>query len=927
MDNTKLSIMYSNIRSLRNKIDELKCIVKNCTTLDIIILNETWLYINEVEYFNIEGYSAIHSCRSGRGGGAAIYIKNTLNYKCILNEYKNGCNWVGVEIQNYNIKIETVYRPPQSDLQLFLHDLDNLLQMNKKNLIIIGDINIDMFKTSNPTEDYKNVVQMNDCDFANMKTSTRKTQDTETLIDHIITNIRKDLFQIYFKEDPITDHKIQMIQVNKQEKIRKKKETIMLKLLDKESFLNECRHKMETTSIKDVDTLVELIQRSKEKHTKVKQKRAINNGWITNELLLVFKERDKLYERMKRNSGNEQLQEQFKRKKNECVKLVRRLKSEYINNRINKAQQDQRQTWKIINQIIKNDFSGSKHDQEITLVDDNDKTKDSKEVANKFNNYFTNIGRQLANRIKLRQRTKQEMREEFNNKTMYLIPCDEQEILKTINVMHEGKAPGWDGIDINTVKNLKEAIAPILAKLINNMLSTGVFPQSLKKGKIIPIYKSGDKVNVANYRPITTLSTFAKIYEKILSTRLTKFIEKTFQFDKRQYGFQSNSNTQAAITHVLNFIANNLDQHQYVVAIFVDLRKAFDTVDFEVLLSKLEKMGLRGKSYELIKSYLTQREQFVVIKGEESNMTEVTHGVPQGSVLGPLLYLLYVHSLSKLQMDAEYATFADDTVLLYSDSNLQHLVQKVEMDLKQYTEWVDANRLTINIDKTNYILFSQKNKKIHDITIRMCNEVLIRVQHIKYLGLTLDEKLTWRDHIDHIIHKLTPIAGALKRCSKELPNRNKRSIYYAMVEPLLRYQITAWGGASAQYLNKIRIIQNKVLKNLYNLHWRTPTQEVYKLTKVFPLHDLQFIEECSLAHKIIKNQIKHSIHLPKQNEVHGHNTRRCNQLSIESCNTNIKKNETVRRICSSYNQVPECIKGKHHFVTSLKNHLLQNNKT
>lgn len=293
-----------------------------------------------------------------------------------------------------------------------------------------------------------------------------------------------------------------------------------------------------------------------------------------------------------------------------------------------------------------------------------------------------------------------------------------------------------------------------LTQLINQVLESGEFPNCLKETTIIPIYKGGKRNLPRNYRPIALINTFSKIIEKIIKAKIVKFIQETGGFDETQYGFQENSNTQAAVMDVINYINNQLDNGKYVVAVYIDLKKAFDTVDHRLLLEMLDDLGIRGVGNKLIETYLNNRTIVTNINESISGKEVISKGVPQGSVLGPLLYLLYIQNINRVNFSGKYVVYADDTVLLQADPNPIALEHKVNKDLTALQTWINGNRLTLNAKKTEYIIFNQKNKKEILLNIKIDAMQITQTKTAKYLGLTMDDKLQWEKHAETVASKL-----------------------------------------------------------------------------------------------------------------------------------------------------------------------------
>lgn len=339
-------------------------------------------------------------------------------------------------------------------------------------------------------------------------------------------------------------------------------------------------------------------------------------------------------------------------------------------------------------------------------------------------------------------------------------------------------------------------------------------------------------------------------------------------------------------------------------------------------------MGLRGNIQDLIRSYLGDREQYITLDNISSERLTNNCGVPQGSVLGPLLYTLHVLSLRQAKLTGQYYTFADDTVLVYSGKNIETIKEIINDDLNTYTHWLKKNKLKINTKKTKYMLFHQKNMQVEEITININGEQINKIDNIKYLGLVIDDKLNWQKHIDHLISKIVPMIGALYRCREYLNNHNCLLIYNAYFLSNLRYLIIIWGICTLTKFKQIQILQNKIIKILYNYQYRTPTEMIYEETKIVPIMKILKLEQGKYIYKVITNQQKSNTHFSYINNIHKHETRQLisNNLYLTSIRSNLALNNPVNRSIETYNTIPMNIRNIDNYKQynkELKAHILE----
>lgn len=469
------------------------------------------------------------------------------------------------------------------------------------------------------------------------------------------------------------------------------------------------------------------------------------------------------------------------------------------------------------------------------------------------------------------------------------------------------------------ILTLREELIVILKNLVNDTIYSGIYPPELKISKITPIFKSGSRDCMSNYRPISVISVFSKVVEKILKKRMLSFISRYIAVDDFQYGFMKNSSTLCATVDFVSYISRALDDRKLVIAIFVDLSKAFDVVGIEILLDKLNKMGFRGPMYSLIKTYLFERKQYVKVGDVCSQFEASTCGVPQGSVLGPLLYSLYVLNLRCAGLRARYFTFADDTVLVYEGMDKLTLSQEVSQDITRYVNWLYSNKLKINIHKTNYMIFKQKNKHIDNLVVRMNNVKLNRVSSVKYLGLVVDDRLDWSEHVNKISDKIIPMIAATYRCRDYLTMKTKMNVYNAFFLSHLRYLLPIWGMCGKTNFSKIQTLQNKTLKVLFNYDRLFSTETLYKELSICKINVIMQLEQAKMMYKIINKKQKSNTNIVFYNDIHTYGTRGQNNVYQIQTRTNVGLNNPVVQASKVFNKLPDDIKSVRKYNLFVKN--------
>ena len=366
--------------------------------------------------------------------------------------------------------------------------------------------------------------------------------------------------------------------------------------------------------------------------------------------------------------------------------------------------------------------------------------------------------------------------------TIYFSPTDPTEILHTINSLKAKKSTGPDNISSYLIKKIKSPLSSPISLLINKSLEDGLVPDVFKTAKVIPIYKSKNKELLANYRPISLLCSLSKILEKIVHKRVYNFLQLHNIFFASQYGFRQKHSTVNAVCEFTAHTLNSLDENKSTLGVFLDLSKAFDTINHDLLLKKLYYYGICGIALEWFKSYLCNRKQYVTYKNTNSHSLEMTCGVPQGSVLGPLLFIIYTNDLPMSIKHSRCVLFADDTTIYYSSNNLDDLYNKINHDLYTVADWFRANKLTLNISKTNYVIFTKSaQERIKNKSIQIGNDTINKVTHVRFLGIIIDEMLDWHRHIDHCTNKISSGLYAINTAKNIMPAKQLKTLYYSLL--------------------------------------------------------------------------------------------------------------------------------------------------
>ena len=386
----------------------------------------------------------------------------------------------------------------------------------------------------------------------------------------------------------------------------------------------------------------------------------------------------------------------------------------------------------------------------------------------------------------------------------------------------------------------------------------GIVPETLKISRVTPVHKGGDSSDPTNYRPISILSTFSQIFEKLVYQQLLNYIEKHQILNDYQFGFRKNRSTEQSIIEITEGFKKSIDNNLYTCGIFLDFAKAFDTVNHKILLNKLQQYGIRGIPLGWFSSYLENRKQYVELE-EKSNLRSVICGIPQGSSLGPLLFLIYINDISNCSEALSFRIFADDTTIFASSKKLIDLELMVNSELVKVSNWCNANRLSINFRKTNFMIIKSPKKRLtKNVDIKLQNNEnsytsIEKKDHVKFLGVFIDENLSWKYHISFLSSRLSRSAGVFLKLRHYVSLTQMKTIYYSLVYPYLTYAIVAWGSAYKTHLTKIQVKQNHIVRILFfaTLYGKNTSNalpfinllDLLTVQNIFKLNSLKFIHQ------------------------------------------------------------------------------------
>lgn len=921
-----ITIAHLNTRSLFTGFNEI-CKLVSDHSINILAVTETWLNVNIPSHVvNIPGYKFFRKDRLGRGGGVGFYVDKNLNCEVLSVEAQNNSNleylWLKIKLFRKNIAIGVLYRPPHTNITDCIETLDNIVPQvltSNDDVVILGDVNVNMLQLDNVLSEFFETFG-----FAQViNEPTRVTQQSATLIDPIfVSDINLVVESSTTNADLVSDHKLVICKLHVGYiKYKQKMVTYRdFKSFNHDSFYDDLLNNTwdEILYIQNIDDKIEFLTNNIINlfsiHAPIKTAR-VNKPhapWMTSTLKLIFKERDRALRKYERDK-NEENWNNYKNLRNYTLASIRREKLAYLN--FLQKQKNQKEIWKglkALNIRFKNDI-----ELPPTL-------QNPSEINDFFISVFTrNNSTHAADSYKNAR---------FNENLVFkFAPTDIKEINKILSTF-KSNASGEDQISLEMIKLCFPVIAPYLVHIFNICLEQGYFPAKWKNALIRPLPKINDPKLLSDLRPISLLPVLSKMLEKVVQLQISAYLSTNMLLPTHQSGFRAGHSTTTALLNLLDNILQARDKKLATVLISLDFSKAFDTIDHKLLCVKLQYYGFDERALSFFNSYLYNRHQRVTVAQQTSTAKLVISGVPQGSILGPLLFLLYTADISNHIQHSHLQSYADDTQMLYSflPSETQSASHKMNQDLKSVYTYAAAHNLKLNPNKSVAMVISSDNKLINiknELNIMIDNTTLEFSQESKILGIIFDEKLRFYSHVSKLFQRAYIKLKVLYSNRYIMNYKLRKKLCESLVIPIFHYcDIVYFPCLDVLTQNRIQRVQNICCRFVCNLRKFDHLSDKFtqlkwlKMAEHTNYHYLTFIHRLLLTSTPVYLRQK----LITRNSVHNVNTRFHTNFTMPQHSTAFFQRSFSYNAVKLYNSIPENLKSLslHQFRIAIKNKLL-----
>ena len=909
-----MHFFHLNINSVLPKIDELRIIAKE-TKPSLIGLTETKIdnTVNDEE-IQIPGYILERSDRNRKGGGVACYIKSDISYN-VINTFSDEIENIFVDImlpKTKPILVGVVYRPPdKSDfIQKFSEAISNSVNFDNQEVYILGDFNINVLDNSSISKLYTETCSLHGLKQI-IESHTRITEHTSTLIDHILTNSVENISQSGVLEIGLSDHQAifctRKIQKQKYHKhkfitVRSLKNYTKAQLLEKLNLVDFPDYSTyNNVDIAYTDFTSKLAKVVNE--IAPKKMMCVKNDtceWVDDEIFEAIRTRDKFFRKFKRSRLHID-GVNFRRARNKLQTMIKNKKRNFISNKLTENIAKPKELWKTLSQL--GIQSKKKTTSKICLKDDGEVNFEPKSNCEIFKTFFESLSTNLVNKLPTPTNIfgMDSVRRYYSdlnleNQNFYLKPTNHEIILKLLEEINPAKSAGIDQIGGRFLRDGATTLASPIKNLCNLSIKLSKFPDECKIALLKPLFKKGSKLEAKNYRPISLLPLVSKIFEKVIFNQTQSYLDQNKIFYKYQSGFRQNHSTDTALSYLTDKIQRGFDDGLFTGMLLIDLQKAFDTIDHDIFLKKLNCLGFSDTAISWFKSYLEDRYFRVNIDNNLSDKARLTCGVPQGSILGPLIFLIYANDMPQA-VKCDLYLYADDSCLVYTGKNIKLIEKELDENFNSLCDWFVENKLSIHFgeDKTKSILFGTKRRLKDDPKIEICRKEIKIKQHkeVKYLGCLFDSNLSGRGMAIKVLNKINSRLRFLYRKQNILDKPMRRLLSNALIQPHFDYASQTWLPNLTKALSsKVQCAQNKCIRFCLQLGNRTHlNSEEFKQMNWLPVNERMHQRICVLGYNFFNNKSPSymaDIFIPKKVVKHTRNSE--NKFEIPFRRTNMGQN-------------------------------------
>ena len=851
--------------------------------------------------------------RYGRGGGILVQVPVSIrsHRREDLERDHIEAVWLELCIEKSTILLCHIYRPPNS-AKCILEDLSDVLEQaasERKELMIMGDLNCNILAPNATTKHLTAIMEEHQLSQLISK-PTRVTNQSQTLNDIDLCFVSAPMCYTS-GVTPLAGSDHMLIYASRSARTRRPtqpvKEIRSFKKCNVDTLLTDLQEA--PWGVMDVfdsmddkwDYWKTLFMKIVNKHAPMIRirPRKHSHQWISADIRMMMKSRN-YYRNKYRKTRDEQDWETYRRLRNAVKMNLRESKKDHFERVCKNTSRQPKKLWDDLNRAL-----GRKVKSGITQLETSSGILTSiREIANQLNSYFTNSAKQPAHHC-----TPPALHQAKSEFTFH--PLEEDDILAALKGLNVHKSTGVDGVSARLLRMVAEAIAPSMAKMFNQSLAGGEIPEEWKRANVTPVPKCTVACQPSDFRPISVLPVIAKVFESLVHKQLYTYLTENSLLHPSQSGFRPAHCTQDLLLKTVDDWRASLDRGECVGTAMIDLSKAFDSIDHNLLLDKLSAYGILNGEHQWFSNYLSGRQQRVMVNGAYSDWAPVSRGVPQGSILGPLLFLVFMNDLPTVVTSCTINLYANDTTIYYANQDPDCVTHAINDDLQLIATWIVSNKLTMNVSKTQMMVLSRRaaRSRAEQIKVQVNGTTIPRQESVKYLGVTIDHDLSWKSHVGAVRRRMLAAIASIRQVSAYLPLSTKRMLYNALVLPYADYCQVIWHPCSSNLAQSVERVQNYGMRVVLNKPPRTPSAPLRDELGWTTLHrrrhnaTLCQVHRCVLKQapsylsgKFVKNSCTYS------------STRGADKLHLPQPRTEMYRQSFEFQGALQYNQLPQSIR-------------------